>query len=85
MQQRNAMINNNAHRLQTYFYPLSKYIVPLKTSYLNIFYLSLSIACTFKVTLVVFADVFEEYYIFAIIMDPFQTSFLAPCIINTPC
>ena len=54
------------------------YIVPWKTTYLNIFYLSLSISCTFKVTLVVFADVFEEYYIFAIIMDPFQTSFLAP-------
>ena len=35
-------------------------------------------SCTFKVNLVVFADVFEEYYIFAIIMDPFQTSFLAP-------
>ena len=30
-------------------------------------------------------DVFEEYYIFAIIMDLFQTSFLAPCILNTPC
>ena len=47
--------------------------------------LSLSISCNFRDTLVVFADVFEEYYIFAIIIDPFQTSFLAPCILNTPC
>ena len=36
----------------------------MENNYLNIFYLSLSISCTFKVTLVVFADVFEEYYIF---------------------
>ena len=79
------MINNNANRLQTYFYLLSKYIVPWKTSYLNIFDLSLSILCTFKVTLVVFADVFEEYYIVAIIMDPFHTSFLATYILDIPC
>ena len=32
-----------------------------------------------------FADGFEEFYIFAVIKDPFQASFLAPCILNTPC
>ena len=47
--------------------------------------LSLFISYTFKVTFVVFADVFEELYIFSIIMDPFHTSFLAPYILNTPC
>ena len=62
-----------------------KYSVPWKTSVLNIFNLALFISCTLEVILVVFADVFEEYYIFAIVMDPFQTSCLAPCILNTPC
>ena len=32
-----------------------------------------------------FYQLFEELYIFAVIMDPFQTSFLAPYILNTPC
>ena len=52
----------------------------MKTSYKDILNRSLFISCTFKVTMVVFADVFEEFYIFAIIMDPF----LAPHILNTP-
>ena len=65
---------------------LSKYIVPWKTSYLNILNLSLLISNTFIVTFVVFTDVFlEKKNIFAILMDLFQTSFLAPCILNTPC
>ena len=34
---------------------------------------------------VVFTDIFEEFYIFAVILDPFQTSFLAPYILNTLC
>ena len=38
-----------------------------------------------KVTMVVFADFFEESYIFAVIMDPFQMSILAPYILNTTC
>ena len=34
--------------------------------------------------MVVLSEVFEEFYIFVVIMDPFQTSFLAPYILNTP-
>ena len=45
-----------------------------KTSYLDILNLSLFISCSIRVTMVVFADLFEEFYIFAVIMDPFQTS-----------
>ena len=44
-----------------------------KTSFLNIFNLALFISCTFKVTLAVFADIFKEYYSFALIRYPFQT------------
>ena len=64
------------------------YIVSWKTSYLNILSLNLSllILCTFKVTINdSFADVFEDFYIFAVMKDPFQTSFLVPYILNTPC
>ena len=32
-----------------------------------------------------FYQLFEELYIFAVIMDPFQTSFLAPYVLRTPC
>ena len=32
-----------------------------------------------------FYQPFEELNIFAVIMDPFQTLFLAPYILNTPC
>ena len=32
-----------------------------------------------------FADGFEEYYIFAGIMDPFQTSLLAPYVLKILC
>ena len=35
--------------------------------------------------MVVFADVLKEFFIFAVIMDPFRTSHLAPDILNTPC
>ena len=52
---------------------------------LDIFNLSLFLSCTFKVTLVLFADVFEEFFIFAVIMDPFRTSLLAPYILNIVC
>ena len=54
-----------------------------KTAYLDIFDLSPFISCTLIVTLVIFANVFEELYIFRGIMNPFQTSFLMPYIINT--
>ena len=64
---------------------MNKYVVQWKRRFLSIINLALFISCTFKVILVVFVDVFEEFYIFAFIMDPFQTSFLAPCILNTPC
>ena len=56
---------------------MSKCIVQWKTSYLDILNLSLFITWTFKVIMVVFTDIFEEFYIFAVIIDPFQTSFLA--------
>ena len=45
---------------------------------LDILNLSIFLSCTFKVILVVFVDVFEEFFIFAVIMDPFRTSLLAP-------
>ena len=32
-----------------------------------------------------FADFFEAFYIFAVTIDPFQTLFLAPYVLNTPC
>ena len=35
--------------------------------------------------MVFFADVFEEFYIIAVIMDPIQTSVLAPDSLNTLC
>ena len=35
--------------------------------------------------MVVFADIFEEFYIFAIIIDTFQMSFLAPYNLKTVC
>ena len=38
--------------------------MPWKTSYPNVLNLSLFISCSFKVTMVVFGYVFEEYYIF---------------------
>ena len=58
----------------------------MKTSYLNILNLSLFISCTFKVPIVVFVDVSEEFYTFAAIAGPFRTSFLVrPIILNTPC
>ena len=31
-----------------------------------------------------FYKLFEEFYTFAVIMNPFQTSYLAPYILNTP-
>ena len=43
------------------------------------------ILCIFKVILVVYLDVFDEYYIFAMIVDPYQTSFVASLFQNTPC
>ena len=52
---------------------------------LDIFNLSLFLSCTFKVTLVVFADVFEEFFILAVIMDLFRTLLLAPYILNIVC
>ena len=33
----------------------------------------------------IFPDVLGEIYIFAVIMDPFQTSFLTSYILNTLC
>ena len=69
--QRHLKRNNATHWLkagiidnQTFFSPVSKYIVPWKTSYLNILNISLYISFTFKVTLVAFADVFEDYFYF---------------------
>ena len=38
-----------------------------------------------KVSLVVIADVFEEFLIFAVMMDLFRTSLLAPYILNSVC
>ena len=37
--------------------------------------------------MVVLSEVFEEFYVFGVIMEPFQTSFLALKILNTvtPC
>ena len=65
------------------FSSLSKYIVQWKKSYLDIFNPSLFLSFTFKVTMFgVFPDVFDEFYIFAVIMGPFQTSFLEPYILN---
>ena len=47
----------------------------LKTSYLDIFNLFIFLSCTMKVTNGSFADLFDELYISAVIMDPFQTFF----------
>ena len=49
---------------------------------LDIFNLSFFLSWTFKVTLVVFADVFKFFLIFAVIMDLFRTSSLAPYILS---
>ena len=57
----------------------------MEKSYLDISYLSLFLSCTFKVIMFFISDVLEESYIFAVLMDPFQTSYLAPYILNTPC
>ena len=40
------------------------------------FNLSLFLSCASKVTLVVFADVFEELYIFVVKIDPFRSSLI---------
>ena len=55
------------------------------SGFLDIFNLSQLLSSSFKVTLVVFADVFEEFLIFAVIMDLFRTSLLAPYILNSVC
>ena len=69
-------MNSKANRLQTYLSSLfCKCIVPRKTRYLNILNLSLFPSCSFKVTMVVFAEFFEEFYNFAVIIDSFQMSF----------
>ena len=61
---------------------MSKYnVCHEKKSFLDIFNFSLFLSYTFKVTMVVFADVFEEFYIFAAAMDPDfpNVSFSAMC------
>ena len=73
--QRNAIININENRLLIYFSSLSKYIVPWKTSYQGIFNLFFLHHVLLKPPMVVFADVFEEFYTFAVITEPFRTSF----------
>ena len=39
--------------------------------------ISLFLSCTFKVTMFVLSDVLEEFYVFALIMDPVQTTFFS--------
>ena len=56
----------------------------MKISYLDILDLSLFIPCPFKVTMVVFAYVFEEFNMFAN-NGPLPNVIFAPYILNTPC
>ena len=87
--QRYAMINSNANRLETYFTSVSKFIKECKRCYLN-FWTYLIFLYSYHVLskslyMEVFSEVFEEFYIFAVIMDPFRTSLLAPCVLNIFC
>ena len=58
---------------------MSKYIIPWKTNYLDRFNFSLFLSSTFKVTRLVLLKLLKNFYIFAVIMDPFQTSILVHC------
>ena len=51
-------------------------MVQCKRSYLNIFNLSLVLPCIFKVTMVFFTDILEEFYILAVIIDPLPNVFV---------
>ena len=60
-----------------------QHIKTWKTSYLDILNLTLFISCTFKVPIVVFVDVSEEFYTFAAIVNVIFSAALY--ILNIPC
>ena len=75
-------VNSNAYRFYTYFSTLCKYRMPWK-SYLDIFYLFLLLSCTSKSLWQFLPTFLKNFYNFAVIIDPFQTSYLAPFILST--
>ena len=77
------MSNGNDNRLLTYYY--SGQVPCAMKNKLSGHIISLSVYIIyFQCHYDSFYQLFEEIYIFAVTMDPFQT-FLAPCNLNTSC